>query len=43
MYDAFIHLLSKNLELADDNSSSEEEVAEKNIAQVLINAAINYQ
>ena len=39
---AFIHLLSKDLEL-DNDSSSEEEVAEKNIAQVPINAAFNYQ
>jgi hypothetical protein len=38
-----IHLLPKNLELAANDISSEEEVAEKNIAQVLVNAAFNYQ
>ena len=42
-YCAFIHFSSKNLKLADNNSSSEVEVTEKNIAQVLINAAFNYQ
>ena len=40
---AFIRLLSKNLKLADKDISSEEEVAEKSIAEVPINAACNYQ